>query len=110
MSAIFGRDVYRVVDLANERRDAAWASTLDSRKPLFAYARVDVADVARMQSLCDDGFRVVDVTVKYARTPAWVQQTENGVAIRSAAPADYDRVTDIAGTAFRYSRFHVDPR
>jgi ribosomal protein S18 acetylase RimI-like enzyme len=29
--------------------------------------------------------------------------------VRAATAADYDRVVEIAGSAFRYSRFHLDP-
>ena len=81
------------------------------RKPVtqrtLTTAKVAVDDVARASTFTAVGFGVVDVNVTLARNgeaaPAAVS------LIRAATPADAERVLDIAGSAFRYSRFHLDP-
>jgi len=54
------------------------------------------------------GFRVVDVSLQFEVNTADISGGEHG-GVRAAKPADRDAVWDIAGRAFRYSRFHLDP-
>lgn len=110
MAELFGYPVYRVSEVENGERDAAWRRTLHSASRVFAYARIDTGDVASTHPLVEDGFRVVDVTVRFTRAPfAADGPLPGGVRVRAAQPSDFDRVVAIAGTAFRYSRFHLDP-
>ncbi len=80
--------------------------TLDSAEPLFAYARIPTADVRALWRLGRNGFRVVDVALTLEGA---IASTGVGAAVRFARPADRETVARIAGTAFRYSRFHLDP-
>ncbi|MGH2933087.1 MAG: GNAT family N-acetyltransferase [Gaiellaceae bacterium] len=63
----------------------------------------EVAAVAELEAL---GFGVVDVNVTLERTGF------DGVASPSVAvatPEQHDALLDVAGSCFRYSRFHLDP-
>ena len=79
----------------------------------FYFAKLSLLDLDAVSDLCDAGFRVVETSLSLARPmkgapPA--RATTNGPAV---APYDgrwRDEVMAIAGSCFRYSRFHVDPR
>lgn len=107
---MFGHPVYRVSHADNAERDDQWDATLDSGGSVFAYARINVGDVPTTNALVEGGFRVVDVSVTLARAPSdSALPLSAGVRVRAAAAGDFDRVVEIAGTAFKYSRFHLDP-
>lgn len=77
--------------------------------PGFYYAKVPVDEVERVRELTEDGFAVVDVNVTLAREPG----TDAPAAPPSVAPARRDHheaLLEIAGSCFRYSRFHLDPQ
>jgi ribosomal protein S18 acetylase RimI-like enzyme len=68
--------------------------------------RVPAADVASLAVAADGGFRVVDVNLTLERAGS------DGVSSGTVAPAtadQHERLLDIAGSCFRYSRFHLDP-
>lgn len=68
--------------------------------------RVQANDVAALAAAEDAGFRVIDVNVTLERSGG------DGVSIGSAAPAtpaQHAALLDVAGSCFRYSRFHLDP-
>lgn len=75
-------------------------------EPLFAYAKIPVANLAEAWHLCDFGFRIVDVALTFD-APSWASANE-GVS-RFASSKDREAVAEIASTSFLYSRFHLDP-
>ena len=78
-----------------------------SKAPAFATAKLDASatgDVAALEGL---GFRAVDMALTFDTSEA---QLGSSTAARFARPGDQSRVEAIAGSAFRYSRFHLDPR
>lgn len=99
LTGLFGRPVSRV-------EPGGDVSSLPS--PGFAYAKVQAADIAEVSRLEAAGFRVVDVNMTFSRgggdAPAPVAPI---VRVDAATVPD---VLDIAGSCFRYSRFHLDPR
>lgn len=97
-----GRPVWKV----ESNSDGESLAMLESTEPLFAYAKVNIADIANLWSLTGRGFRVVDVALTFEGT---VVSSTNNATCRFASPADRERVTRIADTTFRYSRFHLDP-
>lgn len=72
----------------------------------FAYAKVAAVDVSAVQHLVAHGFCPIDVAVTFDGPPP--AGTGSGSA-RFATLADREAVTHIAGTSFKYSRFHLDP-
>jgi ribosomal protein S18 acetylase RimI-like enzyme len=104
LAAIFGQPVWRVESRGG---DVAF-SALVSDGPAFAYAKCQVSRVDEVSALCDFGFRVIDT----ALTLEGVVDFESGYndeAVRFANADDRDAVRAIAGQAFRFSRFHLDP-
>jgi ribosomal protein S18 acetylase RimI-like enzyme len=75
----------------------------------FCFAKVAEGDGASSATLEACGFRQVDTQVTLERavnlTPAAPR-----VEVRRAEPGDRDAVLDIAGSCFRFSRFHQDAR
>jgi len=70
-------------------------------------AKVPTDDVTRVASFEATGFGVVDVNVTLARSGEDAPPASSSV--RATDAADAARVLDIAGSCFRYSRFHLDP-
>ena len=75
----------------------------------LCFAKVPEGDDASSSALEDCGFRQVDtqVTLERAADPA---PAAPRVVVRRAEPRDRDAVLDIAGSCFRFSRFHQDAR
>jgi ribosomal protein S18 acetylase RimI-like enzyme len=73
----------------------------------FVYARIPCDQVVLSVALQKAGFRIVDVNLTFVKpigTPA-----PRATEIRDAVAEDEQAVTEIAGSAYRFSRFHLDP-
>jgi ribosomal protein S18 acetylase RimI-like enzyme len=102
LAAHLGKPSWRV-ELA---QDQGQPLTSLAREPGFAYAKVAAADLPCLQHLLARGFYPVDVAVTFeGPSPAGAF----GADVRFAVPEDRDAVARIAGTTFKYSRFHLDP-
>jgi ribosomal protein S18 acetylase RimI-like enzyme len=87
---------------------AALGATLASLPdPAFCFAKVPAADSAAAAHLEGAGFRVVCDQLTFERS-AEPRTEAPRLAVRRATPRDRDAVLDIAGTCFRFSRFHQD--
>jgi GNAT superfamily N-acetyltransferase len=75
----------------------------------FYFAKVATDKVADVQVLSRLGFTVVDTNVTFELTRE-VAVTAEGVEVGELAAGEAEAVLDIAGSAFRYSRFHLDPQ
>jgi ribosomal protein S18 acetylase RimI-like enzyme len=75
----------------------------------FYYAKVTVDSVARANALAGAGFHLVDVNVVFERQPAPQPRPDGSILVRDFQPEDETATLEIAHTAFRYSRFHLDP-
>jgi ribosomal protein S18 acetylase RimI-like enzyme len=75
----------------------------------FCFAKIPESDGASSAALEGFGFRQVDtqVTLERAAHPA---PAVPRVEVRRAEPRDRDAVLGIAGSCFRFSRFHQDAR
>lgn len=76
--------------------------------PQFATAKVAASDTGSAELLQSAGFRVVDTALTFEAEH--VAGPGASAAVRFAMPADRVRVEAIAGSSFRFSRFHLDPR
>jgi ribosomal protein S18 acetylase RimI-like enzyme len=99
------RSVFRI-DGSGDTADLA--RHVDGRRGAFYFAKVPtdrVADVAALSAL---GFVVVDtnVTFELVREP----DAKPTVEVSDIRDGESDAVLDVAGSAFRYSRFHLDPK
>jgi ribosomal protein S18 acetylase RimI-like enzyme len=70
-------------------------------------SRVPAEDVAAAEELVDAGFRVVDVNVTLEREGG---EGLSGTSVAPATADQHDALLEVAGSCFRYSRFHLDPR
>ena len=82
-------------------------ASLPTEERAFVFAKVGCRDLERSHRLCDIGFRVVDTGLTLAKLPGSIDR--GGDHIRPANPADESAVKSIAGNAYQYSRFHLDP-
>src|SRR5205814_1860583 len=84
------------------------------RPTSFYYAKVDTKQIEIVRQLGSAGLYVVDVNVTFsidvkAPSSGSVPGETAALSIREAEDVDHDAVLEIAGTCFRYSRFHLDP-
>jgi ribosomal protein S18 acetylase RimI-like enzyme len=105
------REVLRL-DLGPDETDLdeQLAAEVRSRSRAFYFAKVDCerVDVVRQLSLA--GFFVVDVNVTFALSRSeGTGAPPAGVVVADALPAQGPAILDIAGSCFRYTRFHLDP-
>jgi ribosomal protein S18 acetylase RimI-like enzyme len=98
LSLVLGQQAFAVED----------GSVPDELAPGFWYAKVDVGDVGRVRELSQRGFAVVDVNVTLVRRGT-VPRRPRRVPVEVARPEQHSDLLDIAGSCFRYSRFHLDP-
>lgn len=75
----------------------------------FFYAKVDVRDVERVRALTRAGFFVVDVNVTFAHEARAARVEAPADVLVSRAGSGDEAVLAIAGSCFRFSRFHLDP-
>lgn len=102
LTALFGLPVSRVEPGA----PAEALSALPA--PGFAYAKVRAADAAEVARLEGLGFRVVDINMTFERAGGDAPAPTAPVVRVDAALVP--EVLDIAGSCFRFSRFHLDPK
>jgi ribosomal protein S18 acetylase RimI-like enzyme len=76
-------------------------------EPVFATAKVPAENVAALRFLEEAGCRVVDVNMTYGIGVEDLKRKDAGAA-RLARPEDRAGVEDVAGHAFRFTRFHLD--
>lgn len=103
LSGVIGRPVF-VVDEACPAGDVRGLAGVPG--PAMFTARVPVHDTVRLGALTDAGFRVVECAITLTRPATPV---EDDPSVHLAGPADADALAAIAGDAFRWTRFHLDP-
>lgn len=101
LSDIFGYPAWRIDHGATGEP----LSALQAVSPVFAYAKLKVEHISEVSQLADAGFRVVDTALNFDG----VISGSPGNSVRFAVPEDSSAVPRIAGSVFRFSRFHLDP-
>lgn len=117
LADIMGRPVFRVTIDATPIPDGGQVVAAAVRRhalqqtAAFYYAKLATSDVATIRALGAAGMSVVDVNVLLAlESTAQVPAVpDRGVDVIECRPQDAPAVLEIAGTCFRYSRFHLDP-
>src|SRR5437899_11135759 len=117
LTGVLARDVFRVAfdhthgDL-KPIGTVFFADHASKHKAAFYYAKIPTDQVAPIQTLASCGFYVVDVNVTLGCTltsTATMPKSAETFEIRAATGTDFDRAIAIAGSCFRFSRFHLDP-
>lgn len=77
----------------------------------FYYAKAPTQQVKTVAALTTLGFRVVDVNLTLSCAPQVIARPGGhlSLVVREAEAEDHAAVLNIAGSCFRYSRFHLDP-
>jgi ribosomal protein S18 acetylase RimI-like enzyme len=118
LTNIFGYPVFRIDVSAPDEPTSQIAGLIkrhaSERPTSFYYAKVDTKQIEVVRQLGSAGLYVVDVNVTFSidvKVPASIFALADpaGLSIREVEPADHHAVLNIAGTCFRYSRFHLDP-
>lgn len=105
LEQIFEQPVWRVQ--AGEKGRSL--HILESSENTFAYAKFDVRRISEVSSLCDLGFRIIDTSLVLEGKIS-AGSISDSMEVRFAQRSDRGAVREIAGRAFRFSRFHLDPR
>jgi ribosomal protein S18 acetylase RimI-like enzyme len=103
LSGVLERPAWRAVDGGA----GVPLSELTSPRPQFATAKVPVARTPDVHALESFGFRAVDVALTFAADA--IAASPAIASVRFAQLRDREAVEAIAGSAFRFSRFHLDP-
>lgn len=107
------RAVYRVALAAGEVPDVhacealRQAAAAESRAMFFA--KLGAGDIEALRRLSALGFYVVDTPVTLTTNGTQLLPDVQGVTVEDARPEMAAALLAIAGSAFRYSRFHLDP-
>jgi ribosomal protein S18 acetylase RimI-like enzyme len=78
-----------------------------SAEVIFATAKVSAGNVVALRFLEAAGLCVVDVNLTFTVDAASIRG-QTSLPVRAARPDDRMAVEDVAGTAFRFTRFHLD--
>lgn len=76
-------------------------------EPGFYQARASAGNVARLRALGAAGFHLADVSLRFARPAGRLDA--GGVRVADARPEHHQALLAVAGRAFEYDRFHLDP-
>jgi len=119
LSEVVGTAVFRVDTDPFADRPAVLAQVVGrhvahARSAMY-YAKVATDRVDLVQALSAAGLSPVDVNVTFALDAPGVRVAPiapraAGISVDEIAGAQAAEVLEIAGTSFRYSRFHLDPR
>jgi ribosomal protein S18 acetylase RimI-like enzyme len=118
LSSIFNHGVFKIDIPARDHVTANICELIhrhtSTQSTAFYYAKVDTANVSIVRQLILADFYVVEVNVTFGLDSRCVQAAANSTAterfsIQEISPAQHEEVLDIAGSCFRYSRFHLDP-
>lgn len=94
-------------DRAAEGISRTMAAVADGGDAFF-FARVPTTGVAVASRLTSAGFRIVDTNVTLVWTATSLPAAP-AVTVGEAREDQFDAIQQIAGSAFRWSRFHLDP-
>jgi ribosomal protein S18 acetylase RimI-like enzyme len=113
LAEVMGQAVFRVaIDAADTKGDAArrvLQHAAAERRALY-FAGVDTWNVDEVRCLMPAGFYPVTVSVTLDRDPRTpLASRAPSVPVVAFDAQHRDAVLQIAASAFRYSRFHVDP-
>jgi GNAT superfamily N-acetyltransferase len=102
LAEVMSRPVFRV----DGSGDAAAVQA--HRRRGFYFAKIATDNIADVRTLAQLGFVVVDTNVTFEHVRDVAVASE--VSVGDIAASEADAVLAIAGSAFRYSRFHLDPQ
>jgi ribosomal protein S18 acetylase RimI-like enzyme len=112
LSDTLGKPVFKLAEGGEEPSQAqleAQMEQLAAGRAAFFYAKVPTRQVGKATTLVRSGFAVVDTAITFAWRGS-ARDRPAAVTVTPAQPDQHGAVASIAGSAFRWSRFHLDPR
>lgn len=121
LSAIFEHPVFRISIEPYHKQQKSNPSDLGElikghahqQTRAMYYAKIETDRIDLSQGLSAAGLHVVDVNVTFGldlNAQAHLPLMKGSeYSITETSPTDHEKVLDIAGSCFRYSRFHLDP-
>jgi GNAT superfamily N-acetyltransferase len=122
LSEIFGHDVFKIEvepqpPSAADKSPRTYHDVLRhaSERPASTYyTKVNTDEIETVRRLGATGLYVVDVNVTFALSPDSaaarnVAKDATRYEVQEISPEQHEEVLEIAGSCFRYSRFHLDP-
>ena len=107
LTAQLGRPSYR---LALGDPIKASEAIIPPEHDAFAWARVEIDDIGAVQTLERAGYGVVDCGLTYEVDADALVVDASATPAQQATEHDRGAMVALAGSAFRVSRFHLDPR
>ena len=80
------------------------------QSPVFVYAKTSVTAHEYIHWMENAKFHLVDTNIRLGRRTLRDQESIDECKMRFATPKDELRTVELARRAFRFSRFHLDPR
>ncbi|MFA6316466.1 MAG: GNAT family N-acetyltransferase [Elusimicrobiota bacterium] len=116
LSGLFGHGAFRLAagdswEGLSERNLRALAEHEKGREQAFYYGKVPTNSAGAVRLLNSAGYFTVDVNVTFNRDPNLppLPPPDCGIVRVSADGPEARACVEIAGSCFRYSRFHLDP-
>jgi dTDP-4-amino-4,6-dideoxy-D-galactose acyltransferase len=109
LSEVLARSVFSVHEAASGTVEELGIAC--AQPGAFYFAKVTATDMQGMDVLSTAGFRVIEANVTLTRSiePLVPAATSANLHVCPARPEWRDEVLAVAGSAFRFSRFHLDP-
>lgn len=107
LSGLMGMPSFRLIEAESRTH---WKSRLPAGKA-FVFAKLPPASVEAVKDLSDAGFALVDTSIVLEKAPGSSRgkAANPDTSVSPAVPEDFAAATDIAGSCFEFSRFHLDP-
>ena len=111
LAEILGKPAFRVNATAAENIGEIVRAHVADQKSAFYFAKIDTARVDLVLSLSRSGFFVADTntTFELNRPSEFSSPLPPSVSVREFRASDEDAILNVASTAFRFTRFHLDP-
>lgn len=109
LAGVLRREVYAVSPVGTTDDAAVIRAHAEGRHAMY-FARVAPDRVDQVRALATAGFYVVDtnITLRRGQSGAIIDRGAD-IIVSDATERDHGAALDIAESAFRYSRFHLDP-
>jgi GNAT superfamily N-acetyltransferase len=113
LAGVLGLPTFSVLEVSAAVDDvrASLAAHRSEHGGAFYFAKLAGLQVAEAGALTTAGFRLAETNLAFGRgTSPSLTVPGNAIQVEPARPHWREGVLQIAATAFRYSRFHADPR
>ncbi|MCK4304161.1 MAG: GNAT family N-acetyltransferase [Candidatus Eisenbacteria sp.] len=104
------RSVSELAKLVKDDAAACCAAFTElTASPVFVYAKAPTDLIEQVTALTGCGFQLIDTNVVFDKPISANEDSADRIIIRPARVEDQQRVGQIAGANFAFSRFHLDP-